>query len=300
MMNVVFNELDNVTEQRRPRGQANTLNTFLRERACALLVVDKTKHLIDINDHHRFGVELAMCKNSFLDKVYKAYTKLIVPKTEEDGSKSTRNLIDRDPKPVINLLAVIFGPSETNPTPLDRLTALSICYGIAPRYNVYTGHELYPYNCFSNMIRPLTATDCRVEDFQGVDLLRMKVSKSNLCHSLEPFILLKDEINKIEDGLWEKLKNRINRMFEAGTHYDFLTSALLFLGELEPHYSTTLVDKSENDLLLEDFMDPPVSRVYDNLARRFSLDCHCETGCDDWKESILPRLLERIFMMRAP
>lgn len=300
MMNVAFNELDNVTEQHNLHGQANTLNTFLRERACTLLVVEKTKHLININDHQRFGVELAMCRNSFLDKVYKAYTKLITPKTQEDKAKVLHNHVDRDPKPVINLLAVIFGPSETNPTPLDRLTALNICYSISPRYNVYVGHELYPYRYYSNMIRPLTVTDCRVEDFQGANLLKMKASKSNLCHSLEPFILLKDEINKIEDGLWEKLKNRINRMFEAGTHYDFLTSALLFLGELEPHYSTTLVEKSEDDLLLDDFMYPPVSHVYENLARRFSLDCYCESGCDDWKESILPKLLERIFMMRAP
>lgn len=299
-MDVVFNELDNVIDPRRPYTQGGSLNMFLRERVCALLVAEQTECLIELNDHQRFGMEIAMCKNSFLEQVYKAYTKLMVPTIAFAESKTPAPGPFRNPKAVINLLAVIFGPSECNPTPLDRLTALNICYSLNPSYSVYTGRELYPYNYYSHMIRPITVTDCRVEDFQGVNLLKMKASKSNLCHTIEPFFLLKDEINKIEDGLWEKLKNRINHMFETATHYDFLTSALMFLSELEPHYSDTLLEKIEDDHLLEEFMNPPVVHAYDNLARRFSLDCHCESNCEDWKQSILSKLLERIFMMRAP
>lgn len=298
-MEVVFNELDNITDDRRDWQTSGTLNQLIKSRICGLMVKEKANSFLETNERLTMGVEMALAQSTFLDRVYKAYLKLMVPTTSAKLAPQPYNHSQTDPKPVINLLTIIFQPCESNPSPLDRLTALILCYGLNPHFGRYTGREFYPYNYSSHMIKPAKVTDCRVEDFTGVNLLKMKVNKPTLCHVVEPFILMKDEINKIEPGLWEKIRDRINEMFATTTHYDFLKTALIFLSEIEPHISDKLIEQHEEDHLLEEFLASPVMRCYDNLATRFKLDCHCETSTTDWKESVIPKLLERIFLMKA-
>lgn len=297
-MNVVFGEMDNIIDDRREWQTSGTLNQLIKARACKLMVNEKTDQYLETNEGMAIGVETALAQSTFIDRVYKAYLKLMVPTTAAHYSV-TPPPTDRDPKAVINLLTIIFQPCESNPTPLDRLAALTLCYQLNPRYSYYSGRDLYPYNFSSGMIKPAKVTDCRVEDFVGVGLLKMKVDKPSLCHVIEPFILLKEEINKIEAGLWEKIRDRINEMFATSNHYDFLKTALIFLSDIEPHYSDKLVERLEEDELLEDFMTPSINKCYDNLARRFKLDCHCESATFDWKECVIPKILERIFLMKA-
>ena len=297
-MEVVFNEMDNVTDDRREWQTQGTLNQLIKARICALMVREKTDLYLETKDRLTIGVETSLAQSTFIDRVYKAYLKLMVPVTTV-GLNSGHHISDHNPRSAINLLTIIFQPCESNPTPLDRLAALTLCYRLNPSFGHYTGRELYPYNFSSNMIKPAKATECRVEDFMGSGLLKMKVDKPSLCHVIEPFILLKNEINKIETGLWEKIRDRINGMFATANHYDFLKATLIFLSEIEPHFSDTLVEQLEEDHLLEEFMSPPKHRSYDNLARRFKLDCHCETSTVDWKENVIPKVLERIFLMKA-
>ena len=149
-----------------------------------------------------------------------------------------------------------------------------------------------------------------VNEFKGASQsLRMKTDYPTVYSALENFILLKDEINKLEAGLYEQLENILNNMLSTTDLKDFVDSALIFYGKVTPHHRNTefnrQVEESQKEILDGVDKSPILThRLNEELNAKtflsvYKLDCHCHSHSDDWKLRNLPQIINYTFGMLA-
>ena len=127
----------------------------------------------------------------------------------------------------------------------------------------------------------------------------MKNTHANICHSLEPFVMLKSEINKIEDGLWDRLKDSIDRMFAADNYKLFLEEALVFLGMIDKYEH--IPTKPVCDEFGINHAEPKIDSLpnVETLLSKYNLDCHCHSHTNIWKFRVMPILINSVFNMKT-
>jgi hypothetical protein len=137
----------------------------------------------------------------------------------------------------------------------------------------------------------------------------MKTDYPTVYSALENFILLKDEINKLEAGLYEQLENILNNMLSTTDLKDFVDSALIFYGKVTPHHRDTEFNRQVEErqkVMLDDVDKNSIStgQLNEELNAKtflsvYKLDCHCHSHSDDWKLRILPQIINYTFGMLA-
>ena len=153
-----------------------------------------------------------------------------------------------------------------------------------------------------SLLMPIANEHITVDDFIGINLLKMKGTHANICHSLEPFVMLKSEIDKIEDGLWDRLKDSINRMFAIDNYKLFLEEALLFLGMIDKYEH--IPTKETYDMFDEFGVNHSEPKPNDlpkiqTLLSKYNLDCHCHSHTNVWKFKVMPILINSVFNMKT-
>lgn len=302
-MKPVFDKLEDFCPKALPfRTRPNgtfSLNDFLKTRILGIDLKECRDAMLHIqsSDQNK-EYDPVLIDNPFLKRIIKLYNKLYVP-VENHGRGFRRSVnFAKEPKSMLNVLSAIFDPL-VNIVPFDRILALQVIQKMSYGSGGYSNAQYIPFNSYSCYLLPVKSLECEVDDFIGMGLLKMKNSKPNLCHSIEPFILLKEEINKYEDGLWYRLKDLIDNLLKSEDYYDFVNTGLILIGKIEPYTDqASISDPAYNAIFDSDFAPvPPQPNTKATLMTKFSLDCHCHSHSDDWKDKLLPAIINRIFLM---
>ena len=273
-----------------------SLNETIKARVARLIIEQKQNRNVYNDDSYYSLADHTLNKNDFSTRIKKAYLQFF---RDEKRPLPSIDHFKHRPKTfrqILNLMLVVF-LQDKKISALDRLIALKEAREIISNREKIDNLEFIPTDTNTGLFVKLTGQSVQVEDFEGIKLLEMKKEKAHLCHSIEPFLLLKEQINKLEDGLWDNLRKSINRLFAADSFEAFFSEALVLTGMVEKHLATELIP-SENPY--EDFLGGhPANKTYDNLLYRYRLDCHCHSQVDDWKERVIPQLINQIFLMKA-
>lgn len=282
-----------------------SLNDLLKAMALGIILKEDTRNVLHIQSNNLDGrITLMETEDDYLQNIARLFRQIY----NENGyslrySRGKTHI--QEPKATLNLLSGIFNP-KLNVKPIRVITALRLIEKLKIGTGIgYSSYGLLPFSEYTNQVSVVKAFDCVVDDFAGINLLQMKNTHANLCHSIEPFILLKDEINKHADGLWVELKDLIDRMLKSTDHYEFVNLGLVLIGKVEPFIDPLMQTSQPEPTLFEDEYSSSLTPVDTNsiynqsLMGKFKLDCHCHSGTNDWKELILPMIINQIFKMKA-
>lgn len=280
-------------------ARSESINDLIEHQALMVLIARGLKAQIKTaKAYSRNFCDFVLTNNTFLIQLQKFHDQLF-PLTAETSQRSIqgKRVVQPAASKIISLYMHIF--STKGISNFDRVLGLNLIRQITTCY----GRMDYVFNPSDNHdTSPLAVKHIpvKVKDFQGSGILRMKIEQPELCHSLEPFVILKDEINKIESGLWEKLSKVIDRLLACNTHASFFEEALIFLASVEHHVVPNVIITGEFD----EFGDYPMPKLDEEkpaqtLLTKFRLDCNCQTYVDDWKLQCLPILINNIFNMKA-
>lgn len=216
---------------------------------------------------------------------------------------------DTSEKVVFNVLSNIL---HADMSTSDKVSTMLVIGNMLAHLSLYHCRDLFPTFIISEYKQPFVVKDLGVQlnDFKGASQsLRTKTDYPTVYSALENFILLKDEINKLETGLYEQLENVLNNMFTTTDLKDFVDSALIFYGKIAPHHRDTEFNrqvKERQKELLEGGDKGPIAtyQLNEELNAKtflsvYKLDCHCHTHSDDWKLRILPQIINYSFGMLA-
>ena len=243
--------------------------------------------------------DITMINNSFLNDVQRFHDKLFTIPFKATKSNMGHHPIANKPKNIISLILSVF-KNETA-SAIDKVLGLQLIHKIKS-YGVNNDYIINPVAYYCGPLLPITKEHIVVDDFTGINLLKMKSTHANICHSLEPFVMLKSEINKIEDGLWDRLKDSIDRMFAADNYKLFLEEALLFLGMIDKYEH--IPTKETYDMFDEFGVNHSEPKPNDlpkiqTLLSKYNLDCHCHSHTNVWKFKVMPILINSVFNMKT-
>ena len=210
----------------------------------------------------------------------------------------------------------------------DKIATLHGVRSLASNY-AYSQRKFLPIFLNSDMVTYPWLVDLgiTVEQFiPSPQTLKLKVDYPTLYSSLESFNLLKDEINKIEEGLFDTLSKLFDNMFKTTDYTDFIDNAVILYGKVKPYHSCTLIEDHQNreqkyredpDKVaelredkekLKTFLDTTPKRKIEEevekintstLLLKFKLDCNCHIDTDDWKLIAIPQMFYHVFGMVA-
>lgn len=206
----------------------------------------------------------------------------------------------------INIFFTIF--NNENYSPLEQLITIEAIPKIKRNYS-HTFDNLSPISPRLNTVAINKSVDLEVADFEGVKMLEIKNGPwSALSHSISPFLMLRDEIDKLEENLFHKFSIAINRMLKTTSFAEFFKDALIIIGHVKTHLAkpteTAPVidpdsDQSLNGILGDDGFGYPVRHGKDyTMLGKFNLDCHCGGSDQNWKVDALSIIIEAIFQMQ--
>ena len=189
----------------------------------------------------------------------------------------------------------------------DKVSTILIITSMLAHMGLYGCRDLFPPFTVGEYKQNSAVIDLGIEvgDFKGASQsLKMKTDYPTIYSTLENFILLKDEINKSEEGLYEELVKVLNNMLSTTDLKDFIDSALIFYGKVSPyHYHTEFNRQMEEKKQTSELPTQPLAReLIEQLNAKtmlsvYKLDCHCHSHSDDWKLRILPQIINYAFGM---
>lgn len=216
---------------------------------------------------------------------------------------------DTSEKVVFNVLSNIL---HADMSTSDKVSTLLVIGDMLAHLSLYHCRNLFPPFIISEYKQPFAVKDLgvRLNDFKGASQsLRTKTDYPTVYSALENLILLKDEINQLEAGLYEQLENILNNMLSTTNLKDFVDSALIFYGKIAPYHRDTEFNRQVEERqkeILEDSEKGPISthQLNEELNAKtflsvYKLDCHCHSHSDDWKLRILPQIINYSFGMLA-
>ncbi len=313
----VFDKLENfiapnTTEDKRANRYGDfaeryfTLNDFVQSKSLSILT-KREFAITSIKEEARSNNTISdflLSQNVFIRDLNRMFNMTFKVTSQSKYS----NLYTDSIKKVFGLLLHVFNANGTV-SAYEQMFALKTLVYLMQNRNIYQLTNLIPVDDATDLLEPIKASGLTLEDFTGLNLLEKKRTHANLCHSFEPFMLMKEQINKLEDGLFDRISNSINVILNTNTHVDFIKSSLILIGLVEPF----LVVKEGRqihrhglfeDVDLETTIDnqSTVSQEPDNkvsLMAKYQLDCHCHSQANDWRESIIPLLMNQILQMEA-
>ena len=273
------------------------LNDIIEKQAFGIVTRRSLQNNIK-NDKSSGGLfyDITMVNNSFLNDVQRFHDQLFTKPFKATKRNMGFDPVANKPKNIISLILSVF--KNDTASALDKILGLQLIHKMRS-YGFNNDYMFNPVISFGSLMMPIIKENITVDDFTGINILKMKSTHANICHSLEPFIMLKSEINKIEDGLWDRLKDSIDRMFAADNYKLFLEEALVFLGMIDkyehiptmPVYDEFGIDHSEPK--------PNVLPRVETLLSKYNLDCHCHSSTNVWKFKVMPILINSVFNMKT-
>lgn len=192
----------------------------------------------------------------------------------------------------------------------DKVSTMLIVAGMLSSLDLYNCRQLFPTFVIGEYKQQFIVKDLGIEvnEFKGANQsLMMKVNYPTVYSAFENFILLKDEINKLEAGLYEQLENILNNMLSTTDLKDFVDSALVFYGKVTPHHRNTefnrQIEESQKEMLDGVDKSPILAHQLNEelnaktFLSAYKLNCHCHSHSDDWKLRILPQIINYTFGM---
>ena len=265
-------------------------------------------------DHEAVDIARIQHLNHYVLKEVENAYKLLIQLRNANRRSLNRIMVtgprhDTSEKVVFNVLSNIL---HADMSFSDKVSTMLILAGMLSHLGLYNCRDLFPAFTIGEYKQQFIVKDLGLEvnEFKGASQsLHMKTDYPTVYSTLENFILLKDEINKLEAGLYEQLENILNNMLSTTDLKDFVDSALIFYGKVTPHHRDTefnrQVEESQKEML--DGVDKsPISthQLNEELNAKtflsvYKLDCHCHSHSDDWKLRILPQIINYTFGMLA-
>ena len=273
-------------------------------------------NIVDVYHRDREAVDTARIQHLnhyVLKEVENAY-KLLIQLRNANRRINYRSAFadlrhDASEKVVFNVLSNIL---HADMSFSDKVSTMLILAGMLSHLGLYHCRGLFPSFTIGEYKQQFIVKDLglQVSEFKGASQsLHMKTDYPTVYSALENFILLKDEINKLEAGLYEQLENILNNMLSTTDLKDFVDSALIFYGKVTPHHRNTefnrQVEESQKEMLDGVDKSPILThKLNEELNAKtflsvFKLDCHCHSHSDDWKLRILPQIINYTFGMLA-
>ena len=276
------------------------LNDIIEKQAFGIVTRRSLQNNIK-NDKSSGGLfyDITMVNNSFLNDVQRFHDQLFTKPFKATKRNMGFDPVANKPKNIISLILSVF--KNDTASALDKMLGLQLIHKMRS-YGFNNDYMFNPVISFGSLMMPIIKENITVDDFTGINILKMKSTHANICHSLEPFIMLKSEIDKIEDGLWDRLKCSIDRMFTIDDYALFLEEALLFLGMISKYeYPPTQEQVEMFDEFGIDHLEPKpnvLPRV-ETLLSKYNLDCHCHSSTNVWKFKVMPILINSVFNMKT-
>ena len=276
------------------------LNDIIEKQAFGIVIRRSLQNNIK-NDKlsGNYFYDITMVNNSFLNDVQRFHDQLFTKPSKVTKRNMGFDPAANKPKNIISLILSVF--KNDTASALDKILGLQLIHKMRS-YGFNNDYMFNPVISFGSLMMPITKENITVDDFTGINILKMKSTHANICHSLEPFIMLKSEIDKIEDGLWDRLKCSIDRMFTIDDYALFLEEALLFLGMISKYeYAPTQEQVEMFDEFGIDHSEPKpnvLPRV-ETLLSKYNLDCHCHSSTNVWKFKVMPLLINSVFNMKT-
>lgn len=216
---------------------------------------------------------------------------------------------DANEKVVFNVLSnILHADMSFN----NKVSTMIILAGMLSHFGLYNCRGLFPTFTVGEYKQQFIVKDLGLEvnEFKGASQsLHMKTDYPTVYSALENFILLKDEINKLEAELYGQLENILNNMLSTTDLKDFVDSALIFYGKVAPYHRNTefnrQVEERQKEMLDGVDKSPILThQLNEELNAKtflsvYKLDCHCHSYSDDWKLRILPQIINYTFGMLA-
>lgn len=286
------------------------LDEYIRNTAVKIVLRRNFKHTVTTGTGRMSSnvIDLSLSDNPFL-REFKLYFDSIYLGDDVCKNRASPGLnfsyrymtesVDRL-KNYLSILGFVF-KEDKMVTALDRMKALFLVERLLRAYSIYELSNLSPLSD-GHILETIEPATYSVDSFKGANHLVMKQTHPNLCHSFEPFFLLEDEINKIEDGLFDNIKKCLDRILKTGSYPEFVKEAQIFIGTVQSHVIKAPVGQSPVPLFEDEFGNnntPVDPNAEQSLMGKYKLSCHCHSATNDWRERLIPELMNLVLLMKV-
>ena len=190
----------------------------------------------------------------------------------------------------------------------DKISVFLALESLVGHTGFYSTRQLMPDFIGQNGFHSGKLTDLgiTVDYFKAASMdLKKKTEYPTIYSTFENFTLLKEEIEKIKEGLYDELEKIFNHLLSTQDYLDFVDTSLILIGKLKPYSVEQIyIDAIEEANKANTGDEKAAEKLWKELSKKslmqkYSLDCHCHSASDDWKLRILSTIVNNVFNIVA-